>query len=70
MIGGGGGGGSGGGGDKAMSAASSATSGQQFGGINQGTGEGGGLSGPVVLGAVAVFVLGLVGLVWAISRGK
>lgn len=58
--------GGGGGGDKAQSASSSATSGQMFGGIN--TGGDGGLSGPIVLGAVAVFVLGLVGLVWAISR--
>lgn len=63
------GGGGGGGGGKAQSAASSATSGQVFGSINQG-GEAGAFGGPVVLGAVAVFVLGLVALVWAITKGK
>ena len=69
MLGGGGGGG-GGGGEKAASASSSATSGQQFGGINQGAGGDGSLSGVVVLGAVGIFGLILVGLVWAISRGR
>ena len=61
-----GGGGGGGGSDKATSSASSATSGQQFGSIG-----GDGAGSPLFLvGAVAVFILGLVALVWAISRGN
>jgi hypothetical protein len=60
------GGGGGGGGDKATSSASSSTSGNQFGGISGGGGEG--ISAIAVIGGVAIFILGLVGLVWAISR--
>jgi len=63
----GGGGGGGGGSDKATSSASSSTSGNQFGSIGGGDGNVGAL--PIV-GAVGVFILGLVALVWAISRGR
>jgi hypothetical protein len=60
-------GGGGGGGDKATSSASSSTSGNQFGGI--GDGNAGSASPLAIVGAVGVFILGLVALVWAIGRG-